>query len=519
MGHQDKVEGPDLAREGIALDDLQDDGRPRLGRFGDQAVAMARVGEDVVAFGAKCTHWNGPLHKGIVRGRQVLCPWHHSRFDLTTGEAAAPPALSGIPIFDVRMRGGRAYVIGPRPVEVTSRQPPRPPASIVVIGGGGAASAAAETLRAEGYLGPLALISDDRESPYDRPNLSKSYLAGTAPDEWLALRPARHYERLDVELLLGRRVEAIDPIGRSLSLDGGETRRYGALLLATGAWPRQLPASVEGAGQPHVRTLRTWADARELIARAERARRAVIIGASFIGLEVAAALRDRDVEVEVVGPEPRPLEHVFGARLASLVRAVHEAHGVRFHMGRTVRAIGPEAVTLDDGTTLAARLVVVGIGVAPDTRLAEAAGLRCENGVLVDDRLRTSAPGIWAAGDVARWPDARTDRRLRVEHWVVAQRQGQTAARNMLGRDVPFDAVPFFWTDQYDLSLAYVGHAERWDEEAVAGSIEDRDAVIAYREGGRTVAVATVGRDLASLEAELALERGDQSALDALVGA
>ncbi|HJU66435.1 MAG TPA: FAD-dependent oxidoreductase, partial [Gemmatimonadaceae bacterium] len=237
------------------------------------------------------------------------------------------------------------------------------------------------------------------------------------------------------------------------------------------------------------------------------ARRAVVIGASFIGLEVAASLRVRGLEVDVVAPEARPLERVLGARLGDFVRTTHEEHGVRFHLGRTVREIHRDSVVLDDGARLTADMVVAGVGVRPNIALAEAAGITLDRGILVDERLETSVPGVYAAGDVARWPDPHTGERIRVEHWVVAQRQGQAAAWSILGRNHRFDAVPFFWSQHYDATIAYVGHAQRWDAEDIEGDPAARDCQVTYRHGDRVLAVATIFRDRESLEAELRMEQ------------
>jgi NADPH-dependent 2,4-dienoyl-CoA reductase/sulfur reductase-like enzyme len=271
-----------------------------------------------------------------------------------------------------------------------------------------------------------------------------------------------------------------------------------------------------GGDQPHVLTLRTLADSRAIIERATRARKAVVVGASFIGMEVAASLRARGLEVHVVAPEKVPFERTLGPELGGLLKSIHEEHGVRFHLGQTVASVEPDAVTLSGGDErVTADLVVLGVGVKPSFELAGAAGLEIDRGVVVDDRLRTSVAGVFAAGDVARYPYAPTGERVRIEHWVVAQRMGRVAALNMLGGDLPFTAPPFFWTNQYDFGLSYVGHAESWDRIDVHGDLTARDATVAYRRGGQTLAVATIGRDHTSLEAEVALEAGDQATLAA----
>jgi NADPH-dependent 2,4-dienoyl-CoA reductase/sulfur reductase-like enzyme len=288
-------------------------------------------------------------------------------------------------------------------------------------------------------------------------------------------------------------------------LSDGSHVAFDVLLLATGADPVRL--EIPGAELPHVHYLRTFDDSRALIAKAATAKRVVVIGASFIGLETAASLRARGIDVHVIGPQSRPLEHVLGAELGDMVKAIHEEHGVLFHFGATATAIDPEAVTLKSGERLPADLVVAGIGVRPDEALAKGAGITVENGIVVDQYLQTNVPGIYAAGDIARWPDPHSGAAIRVEHWVVAERQGQTAALNMLGGRRPFDAVPFFWSQHYDVTISYIGHAEKWDKVEVDGDPATRDCKVTYYRDGQKLAVATVSRDLESLRAEAELER------------
>ena len=503
---QDK---PDLTK-GIPEGDLADGGM-LVGQVGDEAVLLARRGGEIFAIGATCTHYGGPLGEGLIVDDTVRCPWHHACFSLRTGEALAAPALNATSCWRVERRDGRIFA-REKISEAGRRMPakPRPttgpPGHMVIIGGGAAGYAAAEMLRREGYGGDVTIVSDDTAPPYDRPNLSKDYLAGTAPEEWIPLRPPEFYVDNGIDLRLGTNAMAIDAAERSVMLSGGEELGFDKLLLATGAEPIRL--QVQGADLPHVRTLRSLADSRDLIARAHKGSRAVVVGASFIALEVAAALRHREVEVQVVAPEARPMERVLGPELGCFVQQLHESHGVVFHLGHTVAAIEAERVRLDHGATIDADFVVVGIGVRPRIQLAQQAGLTIDRGVLVTEYLETSASAIFAAGDIARWPDAYSGERLRIEHWVVAERQGQTAARNMLGRRERYAAVPFFWSQHYDVSIDYVGHAAVWDEIVQNGDANAHDVALRFRQAGRTLAVATIFRGGESLLAEVAMERG-----------
>src|SRR5882762_8823939 len=497
-----ELEGPDFEK-GYETRNVRD-GEMLLGHAFGEPVLVARRGEELFAIGATCTHYGGPLAKGLMVDCTVHCPWHHARFDLRTGEAIAAPALNNVACYRIEKRGERFFVSG-KIYKKAEGRPKISPASVVIVGAGAAGGAAAEMLRREGYDGSVTLIGADESLPYDRPNLSKDYLAGNAPEEWIPLRSPEFYREHGIELKLGARAVAIDPKTREVRLADGSRQRFGALLLATGAEPVHL--GIPGSDLPHVHYLRPLADSRALIPAAPAARRVVVIGASFIGLEVAASLRARGLAVRVVAPEARPMETIFGPEVGDLVRQVHEEQGVAFHLGTTAASFDPNRVALKNGEQLDADFVVVGIGVRPQTALAEEPGIAVDRGVTVDPYLETSIPGIWAAGDIARWPDRLTSERIRVEHWVVAERQGQTAARNMLGAHESFDAVPFFWTQQHDLQLSYVGHAAKWDRVEIGGSLAVKDCAVTYRQSGRKLAVLTIGRDRDSLAAEIELEK------------
>jgi NADPH-dependent 2,4-dienoyl-CoA reductase/sulfur reductase-like enzyme/nitrite reductase/ring-hydroxylating ferredoxin subunit len=504
MADAKDVSKPDL-KGGIALGGLADGGM-LVGRVDDEDVILARRGDELFAVSAYCTHYHGPLAEGLMAGDTLRCPWHHACFSLRSGEALRAPALDPITCWRVERVGDKAFVrekmSTPGPAKVRSQNEPDP---VVIVGGGAAGLAAADMLRREGYEGSVTLISADDAPPCDRPNLSKDYLAGTAQEDWIPLRSAGYYTERRIELVLNARVSSLDVSARRVQLENGKTYEFGALLLATGADPVRLP--VPGATDSQIHYLRTFADSRAIVAKAASAKRVVVVGASFIGLEVAASLRARGIEVHVVAPDRTPLERVMGPEVGGFIRKVHEAHGVVFHLGQTVSRMDGRRATLSDATVIDADFIVLGVGVRPSIALAEQAGLTVDRGIAVDEYLETSAPGVFAAGDIARWPDPHSGARIRVEHWVVAERQGQVAAKNILGRRVPFDAVPFFWSQHYDLAINYVGHAEKWDTVEIDGSFDARDCAVTYKRGNRTLAVATIYRDLQSLQAELAMEQ------------
>lgn len=481
------------------------DGAILHGHVAGESALLVRRGDEFFFVGDTCTHYHGPLAAGLVVADTIRCPWHHACFSLRTGEALRAPALDPIPCWRAERRG--SLIVAADRLEPARREKTAPPpglGKVVVVGAGAAGLAAVQTLREEGYGGAIVLVGADDAAPYDRPNLSKDYLAGSAPEEWLPLRASHFYEDHRIELELRTRVKSIDTTKRSIRLENGARVDFDALLLATGAEPVRL--NVPGADDPRLLYLRSLADSRAIIAAAATASRVVVVGASFIGLEVAASLRARGLEVHVVAPDAVPMQKTLGEDLGRFIRALHEQHGVVFHLGETVASIGEQAVVLSGGVSVPAELVVAGVGVRPALTLAEEAGLAIDRGVLVDEYLQTSAPGIFAAGDIARWPDRRTGERIRIEHWVTAQRQGQTAARNILGRRERFEAAPFFWSQHYDVVVNYVGHAPSWDRIEISGDIESLDCAVSYFRRDRKLAVATIFRDVDNLRAEVEFE-------------
>lgn len=498
------MEPVDLEK-GIPVRELPDGGIVQC-KAGEEEVIIARRGDEFFAIGAHCTHYGGALAEGILAGDEIRCPLHHAAFSLRTGEVLRAPAFDSLPCWRVERVGDTVYVRNKLSASAPKQTPASAniPRSIVIVGGGAAGFAAADTLRKEGYDGPLTLISADDSAPYDRPNLSKDYLAGQAPEEWIPLRPPQYYTERRISLVLKARVTAIDAKRKRIQMHDGTAHEFDALLLATGAEPVRIP--IPGASEDQMYYLRTFADTRALIQRASSASKVVVVGASFIGLEVAASLRERGLSVHVVAPEEQPLERVFGRELGTSIRGLHESHGVVFHLGQTVAHVDGNKTVLSGGDVLDADFLVLGVGVRPSAWLAQEAGLHVDRGIVVNEYLQTSSPGIYAAGDVARWPDPNSGQLIRIEHWVVAERQGQVAARNMLGRKERFQAVPFFWTHQFGVSIRYIGHAESWDHVEVDGSLEAHECTVTYKQNGRRQAVVSISRDRASLEIEAAME-------------
>lgn len=518
--HSDELTGPDLTR-GIEIAGIRP-GELIAGHAFGEPVLLVHVEPNWFAVGGKCTHYGANLAEGVLVGETIRCPWHHACFDLRNGAASCAPALNDLPSYSVLVDNNIVRVTGKRdrtrlrvddhgsrgsraPEKVfLDENPILGPTSVFVVGASAAGIACAEMLRREAYRGPITLADMDPDAPYDRPNLSKDYLAGSAPEEWLPLHPKDFFDDQKIRILSGVAAQEIDTVSRKVRLSDGSVHHYGALLIATGASPIRL--AIEGGDR--IRYLRTLADCRAIIGNIEGSHTAVVIGGSFIGLEVAASLVTRGLEVHVVAPETLPLKRVLGTELGTLIRSVHEQRGVRFHLGRTAKAMDAKAVILDDETRLDADLVIAGIGVRPNLELAETAGILLDDGIAVNEFLETSASDVFAAGDVARWPDAHSGERLRVEHWVVAERQGQVVARNMLGHRDRFDDIPFFWSAHYDkLSIRYTGHVSRWDETRIDGDVMKLDCAVSYMVGGRLRAMATINRDRQNLGTEVELER------------
>ncbi|WP_166365905.1 FAD-dependent oxidoreductase [Pseudomonas akapageensis] len=494
-------DGPDLTK-GVPLADIPVTG-VLPGHVDGSPALLVRLDDGLHALSGHCTHYGAPLADGFVVGDEIRCPWHHACFSLRTGAALRAPAFAALTTWRVEIVGQTAFVRSGETIKSPTQSPAvqRHLERIVIIGGGAAGFAAANRLRELGYQGALTMLSEDTQAPYDRPNLSKDYLAGTAQEEWMPLQGADFYAGHAIDLRLACNVTAIDTQARQVLTATGDSLGYDALLISTGAQPRRLP--IPGFDLPNVFVLRSMADAQAIIQASQGATSVALIGAGFIGMEAAAALRTRGLEVHVVAPEEVPMAPVLGRELGAFITGLHKEQGVIFHLGSAVQGFDGKVLTLADGSSIATQLLLLGTGVAPRTELAMAAGLAVNDGILVDATLQTSIAGIYAAGDVARYWQA--GEQVRVEHWVHAQRQGQAAAANMLGGGHAFTDVPFFWTHHYGLDLRYTGFAGGWDDVQIDGSLPQRDFTARFFRKGALVAAVSVGRDLENLCIEAAL--------------
>lgn len=486
--------------------DLLEDGQMKRVELEGKPVVVARVGAEYFAFGGNCPHYGAPLNEGVLNGHTLMCPWHHACFDLRTAARTEPPAFNDLARYPVSVSDGQVLVTLPNDNE---RQPARnpdasDPRTFVIVGGGAAGNAAAEQLIRAGFGGKIIVLNAASTVPIDRPNLSKSYLEGKAQADWIPLRSPDWYDARRVDVRTNTRVSRISPETHTITLEGGETLAYDKLILATGATPRELP-NTPGSDLGNVLKLRELADADKIIAAAQNApnKRVVIIGASFIALEAAASLaKGRGLQVTVVGLEAIPFERIFGKEIGQLFQREHEVHGVKFHLSSEIAYLSGkdgvvEAVALKSGERLPADFVLIGVGVRPNTEFLKDAGLQMnerDGSLLVDGNLRTSHADVYAAGDIARYPS--NGQTVRIEHWRVAQQHGMVAANNVLGAGEAVAAhVPFFWTEQWDLNVGYVGHAEKWDEIIYRGNLDKKEFLAFYVAGGKLLAAAGMYRD------------------------
>jgi NADPH-dependent 2,4-dienoyl-CoA reductase/sulfur reductase-like enzyme/nitrite reductase/ring-hydroxylating ferredoxin subunit len=511
-------------RHVLAKSDELEDGQMKGIEIDDNKVLLLRQGDEYFAFVGQCPHHGAPLEDGVLCEGKIRCPWHQAVFDARTGQVEQPPSLDSLPQYRVEVVGGNVVAYLPREEPKPVETPTAPRSGYIdarkaaekgqyaaqpltdqtfgtgrnfaIIGSGAAGFLAAETLRAQGFAGNVTILTGEQHLPYDRTELSKRFLAD--PDSsppWL--KDGSYLDKRGIDILYDHQVTAMDPQDRRLVCASGSSLEYDELLIASGSRPRRL--DVEGADLDGVMTLRSYDDCRELRDWADRVDKAVVIGASFIGMEVAASLASRKISMQVIAPEDVPFEATLGPEIGRMLRSVHQQQDTQFHMGRKVKAFQGrdgklEAVILDDDTRIETELAVVGIGVEPVTDFLPDELTEEDGAIRVDAHLRHAA-GFFAAGDIARFDDPRAEGPVRIEHWRLAQQLGALAARNMAGKDATFQDVPFFWTKQFKTIVQYVGFGGSWDQTEIEGSVSDQDFLVYYLCDGKVRGVAGGGRD------------------------
>ena len=484
---------------------------------GEDKALLVRVKGKLYAVSHECPHYQEKLENGVLFGTEIVCKSHLARMDVTTGRLVAGPACNDLPVYPVKVEKGEVWLGKPENPKF-----PKPPANLgsdprvfLIVGAGAAGNSAAEWLRRKGFAGRIVIVTPETDRPYDRPNLSKDFITGKSGEDWLPLHGSKFYPAQGIELLTGKRVVALDPEKKTVRFEGGETLSFDKALLATGGTPRRL--TIPGADGEASYLLRTAADARTILAAATRWKSVVLIGSGFIGLELAGSLRERGLAVSVVAPEPVPLAHIVGDRIGAYIKTQLEAKGVTFLLGRTPKEIagaaGAKSVTLSDGTRLSAGFVVTGLGVQPAVEYLTSTPLVENGAVPVDADMRTRSRDIFAAGDIAAVPDREWGRR-RVEHWVVAQRQGMRAAASMLDEKPGRDEVDVFWSRLAGASLKYVGHARSFDQVVYRGSVEEGRFLAGFYLRGGLKAAATIGlaQEIVAVEHLLRFDRPPSAA-------
>ncbi|MEH2075962.1 MAG: FAD-dependent oxidoreductase [Nostoc sp.] len=484
------------------INDLSD-GEMRQVSVGDTEILLSRIEGKFYAVGAHCAHYKAPLAEGVLSGHDVVCPWHNAYFNVTTGDQLEPPGLDSLACYEVRIEGENVIVSVPekttglRSPTMAQFNPNADGRTFAILGAGAAGVHAAETLRVAGYQGRIVMITQDDKLPYDRTKLTKDYFIGETSSEEMSLRSPDFYKEHGIEVLLNQQVEQVQTKTKAIAFTGGDSLTYDVLLVATGGKPVQL--DIPGADLQNILTLRSFYDTDRILTLIKQKGQAVVIGSSFIGMETAAGLSQHGLQVTVISPDSVPFKKTLGEEIGKLFQQVHEENGVSFKLGRkAVQFEGNgkvEAVILDNGDRIKADIVIVGIGVQPATDFLEGIDLHPKDGSVVVDEYLCAADGIYAAGDIARYPDWRTSESLRVEHWRVAAQQGRIAAHNMAGKAVKFRGLPLFWTMQFKFPLRYVGHAESWDEIVVDGDLQKQEFIAFYIKNNQVLAVATSHRD------------------------
>jgi NADPH-dependent 2,4-dienoyl-CoA reductase/sulfur reductase-like enzyme/nitrite reductase/ring-hydroxylating ferredoxin subunit len=469
--------------------------------IGDQKILLVNLANKFYAVGCCCPHYGAPLVDGVLSGDYMICPWHNAVFHVQTGDLEEPPALDALPKYDVTIKGDDVIVSLPeklrrsRTPAMVTYDPQSDKRTFVILGAGAAGNAAAQTLREDGYQGRILMITYEDRLPYDRPNLSKAYLQGTASAEWMPLRSEKFYQKYGIELLRQKKVTKVDVPTRAITFEDGDNLTADALLLAPGSVPRVL--DIPGSNLNNIFTLRSYTDADKVIAACQQASRVAVIGASFIGIETAVSLSQRDLQVTVIAPETTPFERVFGKGIGTLIQKVHQDNGITFKLGTTVTKFEGsekvEAVLLNNGEKVEADLVVVGIGVKPNTSFLQGITLQPDGSVKVDASFH-AAEDVYAAGDIAMFPDWRTGEDIRIEHWRTAEQQGRVAAHNMAGKQAMYDSVPFFWTKQGELNIKYVGHVQEWDDLIIQGDLAAQNCLALYVKQDQVLAAAGINR-------------------------
>jgi len=460
-------------------------------------ILLCKVKGQITALAPYCTHYGASLADGVFSGDKIICPWHHACFNALSGDLLEPPAQDSLPKYEVKIEGDDIIVVYPEKPEgnrtpaMAKKEAGSDKRTFIIIGGGAAGNAAAQAMREAGYKGNILIITQENRTPYDRPNLSKDYLQGTAQPEWMPLRSEEFYKEYGIEFLLNKKVKSIDAKSKKIFFEKGEDLSFDKLLLAPGGIPRKL--NLPGSDLKNIFYLRSFDDSDLIIEAAKNSKTAVVIGASFIGMETAFSLSERGLKVTVAAPEKIPFDNLFGSEIGNLFKKKLEEKGINFKLNNGVKGFEGEGtvkkVVLQNDEKIVTDMVVIGIGVKPATEFLSGFDLEKDGSIKVDEFMNVSGD-IFAAGDIASYKDWRTGELTRIEHWRTALQQGRVAGFNMAGKNTPYKKVPFFWTNQAGLSFNYVGHTKSWDEIITHGDINEATFVSYFIKNNKIVAAA-----------------------------
>jgi apoptosis-inducing factor 3 len=467
----------------------------------NQEVLIININDELSALGAHCTHYSAPLIDGILSNDTIICPLHHACFNAKTGKLIEPPAADDLPSFKVIIENDNVIVKVPdefpfNKIPEMSERDEDITENYVIIGGGAAGYAAAQAMREAEYKGKITIITEENRTPYDRPNLSKDYLQGTAQEEWMPLRSDDFYSQYSIEFMFDMKVNKLNIKEKKISFEKGEDLPFTKLLIATGGIPRQL--DIPGSELNNIFYLRGFASSDNIIEAAKNSKEAVIIGSSFIGMESAFSMTERGIKVTVISPDEIPFEQTLGKEIGELLKTLHEKGGVTFKLKSSVKGFEGkgkvESVVLDNGEKVKADFVIVGIGVKPATDFIDGLVKASDRGIKVDKTF-WAAEDIYAAGDIAVFPFGESGEYIRIEHWRTALQQGRIAGFSMAGKKIEYESIPFFWTHQAGLNIRYTGHAKNWDDIIYWGEVSSQEFIAFYVKNNKITAAAGSNKD------------------------
>lgn len=468
----------------------------------ENKVLLCRINNEYFAVGANCTHYGAPLEEGILKDDMIICPWHHACFNAKTGNLLEPPAMDSLTKYEIKTEGNSVKVFVPDKIQgswvpdMARKDIKADSRTFLILGAGASGYSAAQSMRENGFKGNIIMITHENKTPYDRPNLSKDYLAGNADPAWMPLRSDEFYKEYGIEIKTEMVIKAVDLKLKNVTFQNGEEINYDKLLIATGGIPRKL--NVPGADLQNIFYLRSFKDCDDIISAAKNSKKAVVIGSSFIGMETASSLMERNIEVTVISPDETPFERNFGKDIGNLFKSEHEKKGISFKLKSNIKSfkgdIMVRSVLLESGEEIETDFVIVGIGVMPATQFLTGIDL-LKDGSLKTDSYLCVIDDVYASGDIATFPDFHTGDFIRVEHWRLAEQLGRVAGANMTGKKIKYEEIPFFWTVQAGLNLRYVGFTKGWDEIITDGSISQKEFISYYIKNNTVLAAAGINRD------------------------